>query len=64
MCHLVRCQLDVGCHITAHEREWDGRPGRIEQVFVARPTGVERADAITIRIPIEWADYNLKAIGA
>jgi hypothetical protein len=28
---------------------------RIEQVFVARPTGVERADAINIRIPIERA---------
>jgi hypothetical protein len=24
-------------------------------VFVARPTGVERADAINIRIPIEGA---------
>ena len=28
---------------------------KIEQAFGARPTGVERADAINIRIPIEGA---------
>jgi hypothetical protein len=28
---------------------------QIEQVFVARPTGFNRADAINIRIPIEGA---------
>jgi hypothetical protein len=30
-------------------------------VFVARPTGVERADAIDIRIPIDRADEKLIA---
>ena len=37
---------------------------QIEQVFVARPTGVERADAIDIRIPIEGASLALMAEGA
>jgi Cu2+-exporting ATPase len=32
-------------------------------VFI-RPTGVERADAINIRIPIERADNNFTALGA
>ena len=35
-----------------------------EKVAMARPTGVERADAINIRIPIERADYDLTALGA
>jgi hypothetical protein len=32
-----------------------------EKVEMARPTGVERADAINIRIPIEGADSDLMA---
>jgi hypothetical protein len=35
-----------------------------EQVAVARPTGLNRADAINIRVPIEGADANLVAEGA
>jgi hypothetical protein len=31
---------------------------RIEQAFGARPTGVERADAIVIRIPILGSDLT------
>jgi hypothetical protein len=38
--------------------------GKIEQVFVARPTGLERADAINIRIPIDGARIGLVAEGA
>jgi hypothetical protein len=38
-------------------RKWD----QIEQVFVARPTGVERGDAINIRIPIEGTRDSLIA---
>jgi hypothetical protein len=34
---------------------------RIEQAFGARPTGVERADAINIRIPIEGAEKPAEA---
>jgi hypothetical protein len=36
----------------------------IEQMFGARPTGFERADAISIRIPIGGADIGLIAEGA
>jgi hypothetical protein len=32
--------------------------------FVARPTGVERADAINIRIPVEGVGSRRKAEGA
>ena len=35
-----------------------------EKVEMARPTGVERADAINIRIPIEGASLALMAEGA
>jgi len=35
-----------------------------EKVAVARPTGVERADAMNIRMPIEGADIGLMAEGA
>jgi hypothetical protein len=35
-----------------------------EKVEMARPTGFERADAITIRIPIEGATNGLMAEGA
>lgn len=38
--------------------------GHLEQTFVVRPTGVERADAINIRIPIEGANYDRTALGA
>jgi hypothetical protein len=34
------------------------------EVDKARPTGVERADAIRIRIPIEEAEASLLAEGA
>jgi hypothetical protein len=40
------------------------RGSSIEQVFVARPTGFNRADAIHIRVPIEGADIGLVAEGA
>jgi hypothetical protein len=30
-------------------------------VFVARPTGVERADAITIGVPVEGVESRLEA---
>jgi hypothetical protein len=33
-------------------------------VFVARPTGFNRADAINIRIPVEGAEIGLIAEGA
>jgi hypothetical protein len=36
----------------------------LPEVVMARPTGVERADAIDVRIPIEGADINLMAEGA
>ncbi len=35
-----------------------------EKVAMARPTGVERAHAINIRIPIEGAEIGLMACGA
>jgi hypothetical protein len=35
-----------------------------EKVVMARPTGVERADAINIRIPIEGADVQLEDASA
>ena len=35
-----------------------------EKVVLARPTGVERADATCIPIPIEGADGGLMAEGA
>jgi hypothetical protein len=35
-----------------------------EKAVMARPTGVERADATIIRIPIEGADIGLMAEGA
>jgi len=35
-----------------------------EKVAVARPTGVECADARNIRIPIEGAEFGLMAEGA
>ena len=34
------------------------------KVALARPTGVERTDAMNIRIPIEGADIGLMAAGA
>ncbi len=34
---------------------------QMEQAFVARPTGVGRADASSIRIPVEGADIGLVA---
>jgi hypothetical protein len=39
-----------------------GRPRK--NMALARPTGVERADAISIRIPIEGADNGLAAVCA
>jgi hypothetical protein len=41
---------------------WRGRPRKF--MALARPTGFERADAITIRIPIEGATDGLMAEGA
>jgi hypothetical protein len=35
----------------------------LPQVVRARPTGLERADAIEIRIPIERANHDLTALG-
>jgi hypothetical protein len=35
-----------------------------EKMALARPTGLERADAIKIRIPIEGANHDLTALGA
>jgi hypothetical protein len=47
-------------------RQPSSRPGAkgIEQVFEARPTGFERADAINIRIPIEEAEISIMAESA
>jgi hypothetical protein len=36
----------------------------LPEAVMARPTGVERADAISIRIPIEGADNGLAAVCA
>jgi hypothetical protein len=36
----------------------------LPEAVMARPTGVERADAIKIRIPIERANHDLTALGA
>jgi hypothetical protein len=51
---LTTCVADVATHVSPMSR----------LMTMARPTGVGRADAINIRIPIERADYNVTALGA
>ena len=72
---LLTATLHVVVFTEPHDREplcgtnlWSQRPSdagpRAKFEKVARPRGVERADAINIRIPIEGADIGLLAEGA
>jgi hypothetical protein len=54
----------VGVRLTAAANAHGLALALPETVEMARPTGVERADAINIRIPIEGASLALMAEGA
>ena len=60
---VVASPTFVTAHLTPAARQ-HGMALALPQVAMARPTGVERADAINIRIPIEGVNLGLMAEGA